>query len=274
MLRPALACLMLLASPALAQKIPYAGPQPTGKPPPLGAPGFSPFDDQPRTPRPPGNDAGPLPTGRAVSSGTGFVVATGRIMTNNHVVNECGRMVARTNQGRRVAARVLATDQRRDLALLDVPGDTGPPLSFRNAPPVQRGEAVVTYGFPLSGVLSSGPQITTGDISALAGLRDNPANFQISAPVQPGSSGGPLLDSNGNVIGVIVSKLNAMQMAEMTGGDIPQNVNFAVKGAEAIAFLKANNVDIRLTSSAGPDKKTVEIGLVADPSTLYLQCFR
>lgn len=258
-------------------KRPYTGPQYNGKPPPLGAPdGTSPFAGNPRVPdpRPPDRDPPPPSGERPASSGTGFVVAPGRIMTNNHVVAECGRMVARNAAGTRVNARVLATDRERDLAVLSVPNDFGPPLTFRTSPDVRRGETVVTYGFPLSGLLSSGPTLTSGDVSALAGLRNNPANFQISAPVQPGNSGGPLLDSQGNVVGVVVSKLNAARIAQMTGGDIPQNVNFAVKGTEALAFLRANGVQPRTAASTGPDKRNFEVGEIANPSTLYLQCFR
>jgi hypothetical protein len=133
---------------------------------------------------------------------------------------------------------------------------------------------VVTYGFPLSGLLSSGPTLTTGDVSALAGLRDNPMHFQISAPVQPGNSGGPLLDAQAHVIGVVVSKLNAARIAEMTGGDIPQNVNFAIKGTEALAFLTANGVQPRLESSTGAERRPAQIGEVANPATLFLQCYR
>ena len=183
-------------------------------------------------------------------------------------------MVARNAAGARVAARVLNTDRRRDLALLAVPPDLGPQLTFRDSPAVRRGETVVTFGFPLSGVLSSGPTLTSGDISALAGLRDNPTNYQISAPVQPGNSGGPLLDSQGNVIGVVVSKLNAARIAEMTGGDIPQNVNFAVKGTEALAFLRENSIEPRTAPSTGPDKRNFEVGDIANPSTVYLQCYK
>ena len=92
--------------------------------------------------------------------------------------------------------------------------------------------------------------------------------------MQPGSSGGPLFDSQGHVIGVVVSKLNAARVAEMTGGDIPQNVNFAVKGAEALLFLRANNVQPAVAPSTGPEKRPDEIDAVANPSTVYLQCFR
>jgi hypothetical protein len=210
---------------------------------------------------------------RPTSSGSGFVVAQGRALTNHHVIDGCRRVSLRTPTGGTLEARVLASDARRDLALLGFEGEAGPPLTFRDRPPVARGEMVVTYGFPLSGVLSSGPTLTTGDISALAGLRDNPLHYQISAPVQPGNSGGPLLDGNAHVVGVVVSKLNAMRIAQMTGGDIPQNVNFAIKGAEALSFLLSNRVSPPLAESSGPDKRASEVGQIAHASTLFIQCY-
>ncbi len=282
---------LLVASPAGAQKgssrTPSDGLRTSGdgfnlpgKPPPLGQsssfdPGTLPRIEGPRVEGQRGGDGRvPSASERPTSSGTGFVVADGRVMTNNHVVEDCGRMAVRSAAGTRFAAKVEVTDRRRDLALMSVPSSVGPPLTFRDNPPVQRGETVVTYGFPLSGLLSSGPTLTTGDVSALAGLRDNPVNLQISAPVQPGNSGGPLLDSQGNVIGVVVSKLNAARIAEITGGDIPQNVNFAVKGTEALAFLRANGVQPQTASSTGTDKRNTEIGQIANASTVHVLCFR
>jgi S1-C subfamily serine protease len=214
------------------------------------------------------------PEGRAAASGTGFMVGDGRLLTNHHVVAGCNRLAARNASGSRAAAQVMATDAERDLALLAVPPTLGPPLVFRDSPPTRRGDTVVTYGFPLSGVLSSGPTLTTGDISALAGLRDNPLHFQISAPVQPGNSGGPLLDAQGHVVGVIVSKLNAARIAQMTGGDIPQNVNFAIKGSEAASFLARHDSPVRHMPSTGADLKPAEIGEIANPSVMFLQCYK
>ena len=210
---------------------------------------------------------------RPTSSGSGFVVGVGRAVTNHHVIDGCQRVSVRTPQGQVLAARVMAGDARRDLALLGFEGNAGPALRFRESPAVARGEMVVTYGFPLSGVLSSGPSLTTGDVSALAGLRDNPLHFQISAPVQPGNSGGPLLDAQANVVGVVVSKLNAMRIAQMTGGDIPQNVNFAIKGSEAVRFLRDNGASPEMAASTGGDRRASEVGEVAHASTLFIQCF-
>jgi hypothetical protein len=210
---------------------------------------------------------------RPTSSGTGFMVTEDRALTNHHVIEGCQRVTVRNAGGQVATATVIASDPTRDLALLGVPKGVVKPLVFRENPAVVRGETVVTYGFPLSGVLSSGPTLTSGDVSALAGLRDNPLHLQISAPVQPGNSGGPLLDSHAHVVGVVVSKLNAIRISQMTGGDIPQNVNFAVKGTVALAFLREKGVNPATAASTGPDKRNFEVGEVANVSTLFVQCY-
>ncbi|MEO3474055.1 trypsin-like peptidase domain-containing protein [Roseomonas sp. CAU 1739] len=239
---------------------------PSDKPPPLGA----------AMPRPPSGATGPgggRQPPRDVSSGTGFVVAPRQIMTNHHVAQGCTAMIARTAAGQDIAATVIAVDEQRDLALLRTDADAGPVLPFRSTAEVRRGENVVTYGFPLAGLLSSGPTLTTGDVSALAGLGDNSRQIQISAPVQQGNSGGPLLDLRGHVVGVIVSKLNAARIAERTG-DIPQNVNFAVKHTEAVDFMREHGVQPQLEDPTAPLRSAAEIGEVAHASTLFLRCLR
>jgi hypothetical protein len=169
-------------------------------------------------------------------------VARDRVLTNHHVIDGCNAITVRSADGRTLPATMPArVDVQRDLALLAVPNNPGPVLAFRSNL-VRRGESVVTYGFPLAGLLAAGPTLTTGEVSALAGLANNEQHFQISAPVQQGNSGGPLLDRQGHVMGVIVSKLNAQRIAQRTG-DIPQNVNFAVKGTEALGFLRRAGVE-------------------------------
>jgi S1-C subfamily serine protease len=241
------------------------------KPPPLGADEALPGKPSAALPALRGPSA---PDGRVSATGSGFIVGEGRILTNNHVVEGCTRLAARNAQGQRVAAQVIGTDLRRDLAVLGVPAGFGPPLVFRDSPAVRIGEPVVTYGFPLTGVLSSGPTLTTGDVSALAGLRDNPLHFTISAPVQPGNSGGPLLDAQGHVVGVVVAKLNAMQIAKMTGGDIPQNVNFAIKGPEAAAFLAGRGSPVQHAPSVGAELRPVAIGERVNASVVFMQCYK
>ncbi len=237
-----------------------AWPASAAKPPPLGD----------ETPAPPPRLNGM----RAVASGSGFVVAPGRVLTNAHVVRGCRALIARNAQGRSARAGVLRADPRVDLALVNVPQGFGPALAFRDGPPVQRGESVVTYGFPLTGLLSSGPTLTTGSVSALSGLRDTPLHYTISAPVQPGNSGGPLLDAQGHVVGVVVAKLDAAAVARALGGDIPQNVNFAIKGDAALAFLRDGGVEPALADSGGAELGAAQVGEVANPATAFLQCLR
>lgn len=215
----------------------------------------------------------PNPGVRA-ATGTGFLVGAGRVMTNHHVVDGCNRVLVRAPDGRNFSATPPArVDAALDLAVLTVPGLTGPILSFRSGPDVRRGESVVAYGFPLSGLLSSDPKLTRGEINGLAGLRDNPNQYQISAPVQPGNSGGPLLDMQGNIVGVVVSKLNAQAVAGRTG-DIAQNINFAVKGLRAAAFLQAAGVTPVAARSDGPERSTADVGEIAGRSTVFIRCER
>ncbi|SHJ87476.1 Trypsin-like peptidase domain-containing protein [Roseomonas rosea] len=225
-----------------------------------------PSPEQPTAPQ-----ALPRPGVRA-ATGTGFLVAGERVMTNRHVVDGCDRVLVRGPDGRNHAAVPPArTDARLDLALLTVPGLSGPVLAFRQDPPVRRGEGVVAYGFPLTGLLSSDAKLTRGEVNGLAGLRDNPDQIQISAPVQPGNSGGPLLDMQGNVVGVVVSKLNAQAVAGRTG-DIAQNINFAVKGERAAAFLRAAGVSPAAARSNGTDRSAADVGEIAERATVFIRC--
>ncbi|WP_338665480.1 trypsin-like peptidase domain-containing protein [Pararoseomonas sp. SCSIO 73927] len=225
----------------------------------------------PETPTPP--QAIPRPGVRA-ATGTGFLVAGERVLTNRHVVDGCNRVLVRGPDGRNHAAVPPArTDANLDLALLAVPGLTGPVLSFRQDPPLRRGEGVVAFGYPLSGLLSSDAKLTRGEINGLAGLRDNGDQIQISAPVQPGNSGGPLLDMQGNVVGVVVSKLNAQAVAGRTG-DIAQNINFAVRGERAAAFLRAAGVTPAAARSNGTDRSAADVGEIAERSTMFIRCER
>jgi len=174
------------------------------------------------------------------SSGTGFLVAPGLLITNQHVVADCQRIDVVSSDGRR-AARVVDSDDLIDLALLRVSGLSGPIAPIRRPGSVRLGEPAYAFGFPLTGLLSEGGNFTTGVVSGLRGMRDAANQIQISTPVQPGNSGGAVVDSSGGVIGVVVAKLNATEVSRMTG-DIPQNVNFAVSLQTLVQFLRKNAV--------------------------------
>ena len=162
----------------------------------------------------------------------------GKALTNAHVVRGCSDVNVITG-GESHPARVLARDERNDLALLAT--DLHPERSAIWRLQVRQGEDIAVYGFPLPGALASGGNVTIGIVTALAGMRDDSRFLQISAPIQPGNSGGPVLDRNGAIVGVIVSTINGLALASATGS-LPQNVNFAIKASVAAAFLDAQDV--------------------------------
>ena len=89
---------------------------------------------------------------------------------------------------------------------------------------------------PHSNRCRSASTVTDGIINSLSGIRDDPRVFQISVPVQSGNSGGPLVAQEGNVVGIVVSKLSAVALLKETGG-LPQNVNYAVKSNYLLEVL-------------------------------------
>ena len=229
----------VLISGSLAASIngtPFA-PPPAIAPPPAAVAVATP--SPPIVPTPP-VVAPKAPEGGSGSSGTGFFVSrAGHLLTNSHVVRDCAAIEVNGPNGL-VAARLVAQDKTNDLALLKTDITPVKVAAFRTG--VRLGEAVAVFGYPLSGMLSTSGNFTLGNVTALTGLGDDSRYFQISAPVQPGNSGGPLVDANGNLIGVVSAKLNALRVMVATNGDIPQNVNFAIKGSLTGTFLESNGV--------------------------------
>jgi S1-C subfamily serine protease len=161
--------------------------------------------------------------------GSGFFVTTdGYFVTNRHVIEEASRIRIRTATGV-YAATVVRQDPNNDLAVLKVQGAFSA-LYVRGSTGVRTADHVATVGFPIPVLQGLAPKYTSGEISALTGLGDDPGAFQISVPVQPGNSGGPLVDTGGCVVGVVVARLNEALTRKVTGGQRPENVNYAVKG--------------------------------------------
>jgi S1-C subfamily serine protease len=120
---------------------------------------------------------------------------------------------------------------------------------------IKLGQSVFTIGFPNIEFQGLSPKMTKGEINSLSGLQDDPRHWQISVPVQPGNSGGPLFDEAGNVVGVVLSKLDAIKVAQFSG-DLPQNVNYAVKGIYALPLLEQFTANLAAESgvSSSPNK--------------------
>jgi S1-C subfamily serine protease len=208
-----------------------------------------------------------------VSSGSAFLInAQGDALTNQHVVSDCDEVRVRLATGEVVPAALVVQDRQNDLALLHLSSAPTQWLVFRDGRDAQQGEELVAVGFPLADDLASGAKVTTGVVSALAGMKDDTRFLQISAPVQLGNSGGPLLDMSGNVAGVVSNKLNALRMLMFTG-DIPQNINFALKASLAKSFLEATGVRYE-TRASQQALSTTQVSTQARQSTVFIECWK
>ena len=199
-------------------------------------------------------------------TGSGVVVGPNLILTNEHVINSCREITVGDRHHR---AELLGVDAVSDLAILKTDISHVHRVKFSRRDDVRLGEDVVTSGFPLSGVLGS-LNITTGTVSAITPIPDSLHLFQITAPVQPGSSGGPVLDRLGHLLGIVVARLSDERIASRYGS-IPQNVNFAIKPSSVKAFLRANGVEF----SEAPTSESVPNEVVAGQAELFtirVQC--
>lgn len=196
-------------------------------------------------------------------TGTGFAVSRDTIITNNHVARGCTNLRV-TQNNVSYPARVLATDADSDLAALSVPGVSLQPLEI--SPAAQElGEAITVLGYPLANVLGAGLRVTTGIVSALTGVGGESRTMQISAAVQSGNSGGPVLDQYGAVAGVVVKKLDLRLGAE--------NISFAVQLQALRSFLTANalaHVSSRASASQAPT--TAQVVKKTAASVLLITC--
>jgi len=205
---------------------------------------------------------------KITSSGSGFFVTPTHIITNNHVTAGCDEIEVK-NKGYRSTVELLDTDSTTDLSILVTGNPNTSFLHLRNRKPVVTGEQSIALGYPFSSTLGSELKVTSGNIAALTGFNNNIAELQLTSPVQPGNSGGPLLDDNGNVIGVIVARLEKSE--EITGDRPAQNVNFAIKSNMAKIFMDLNRVDYQVRKANGP-RAVSEIVTEAKEATVQVIC--
>jgi len=205
------------------------------------------------------------------TSGTAFFVAPNLLLTNNHVVKDCSQSVqVRYPDQVSYQATISGQDQTNDLALLHTEMPSHSIATFHLQP--RLGESVAAYGFPYAGILSSGGNFTLGNVTSLSGIRDDTRFLQISAPIQPGNSGGPLLDMSGSVVGVVVAQLNALAVMQ-ADNSVPQNINFAIQVPIVINFLSVKGVSPKLdTSNAGRALAPADIADLAKKYTVQVYC--
>jgi S1-C subfamily serine protease/Holliday junction resolvasome RuvABC ATP-dependent DNA helicase subunit len=210
-----------------------------------------------------GSNENPLGAKKGLSNGTGFFVAAdGYVVTNAHVVEGCANPKVVCGSAQPLTAQVLAQDAANDLALLKVDFASAHVASLRAG--VRIGEEIAAFGYPLLGVLSHEGNFTVGNVSSLAGVKNDSRHIQISAPIQPGNSGGPVVDHGGNVIGVVVSKLGNIYAAH-------QNVNFAIKTNVLTAFLDSHGVPYSTVASEQP-LQMFELAQKAQAMSVLIVC--
>jgi|APSaa5957512535_1039671.scaffolds.fasta_scaffold13919_3 S1-C subfamily serine protease len=184
---------------------------------------------------PPSQPAVPQPSVKqqVVSGGTGFLFSSkDYVITNYHVVEGANSIRAKFTNGQMVEAVVVAKDPKNDIAILklaNAPPLSAIPIKLGDSSQARTGEKIFTIGYPASKIMGERPKYSEGVINSMTGLKDDPAFFQVSVPVQPGNSGGPLFNGRGEVIGITTASLSLLAIDAM--GAIPQNVNYAIKSS-------------------------------------------
>ncbi|WP_119301190.1 S1C family serine protease [Dongia deserti] len=216
---------VVAASPAPPQPAPAAAP-----PPAVPTPARLPAKAKPSATEPK-DELVPVGYGSAF-----FVSSDGHLLTNHHVVAGCDAMMVITADNT-YPAKVVAANEWLDLAILKVRKAGMPFAAFAEWLP-EPGDDAYAVGYPLLGDLS-GIKITDGIVSGLTGPGGDDTRLQLTIPVQPGNSGGPVLDASGLVIGVVTGKYSG-QVND--GGTYIEGVSFAIIPEAAAAYLKHYNV--------------------------------
>ncbi|MDB5408887.1 MAG: serine protease [Rhodospirillales bacterium] len=208
-----------------------------------------------------------------IGTGSGIVIdPQGHVLTNDHVVRTCGELRIRDAAETSGGATVQAHDQTNDLAVLKAAHPSRDAARLRDSGDLRQGEGVTVIGYPLGEFLGSGVSVVTGSLAKLVGPNDDSRILQVSAPVQPGNSGGPLVDNGGNLIGVVSRTLDSVGIAS-AAGFIPQNVNFAIKTSVVKSFLEADHVGYTATTGLA-QISTADIADLARKFTVRIECRR
>ena len=223
-------------------------------------------------------------------SGTGsgfFVSKLGHAITNAHVVQNCKKVTIGDNANKQVPAEVINKDNFNDLALLKLSslemasaesksliqklGIVVVPLASKGllrSEDVRLGERILVAGYPFGDAFSNSIKVTTGVVSSLRGVGDDSGQFQLDAAVQPGNSGGPIYDSSGNIVGVVISQLN-----KRTFGSLVENVNFGVKASTVRQFLTSSGLSSK-RSERTEEKSTEQLAKIAQNQALMVICLQ
>ena len=201
-------------------------------------------------------------SGGRTSSGTGFFINTyGNIVTNHHVIKDCNDNIKIKFKNNDLKSKQVAIDKNLDLALLKVNYKNKTYLQISDKKP-EKLDRIVVAGYPFGKHLSDDLKFTSGIISALKGYDDNSTLLQIDAALNPGNSGGPIIDENtGDLVGVAVSTIRK---------DISENINFGIKSSALKNFLDSNNIE--QSSYLSFFRKKTNVSELLENSTVYIYC--
>lgn len=204
----------------------------------------------------------------SASQGSGFFVSKdGLIITNYHVVEDAKAIVVRLPDGRKQNATVIRSSPATDIVLLKCDVTTEHFIPLQGTEGVNIGDPVYTIGYPSVDLLGAEAKLTDGVVSAMSGLRNDTSFMQVTVPIQPGNSGGPLISkATGRAIGVVTSTAAVAAFYRLTGS-LPQNVNWAVKSDYAKLLLPSASGEAK-NSDAFREPTEVAKAIVIIESTL------
>ena len=175
------------------------------------------------------------------ATGTGFMFSSSDyVITSYHVVHGSKSISVRFTNGEQIDATIAVKDTNNDIAILKLsksPTSRQNIITLGDSTSVKTGDRVFTYGFPLVDLLGhQEPRYSEGFINSLSGMSNDPRLFQVSIPIQPGNSGGPIFNEKGELIGIATSSIDSVQTQKVFGAT-PQNVNFAIKSSYINSLL-------------------------------------
>jgi S1-C subfamily serine protease len=193
-------------------------------------------------------------------SGTGFfITSAGHIATNYHVIKDCQSVVYKNE-----TLDIEAVDPINDLAILRSSSRHDSIATISSGQPKLASEVMV-YGYPLASILGTDITVTKGEVTSLSGIKGDYSRFTLSAPIQPGNSGGPIVNEDNEVVGIIVSTLDNIKLSQEAGIQ-SQNVNFGIRASLLKNMMEANSI---MQEKTTPKKKSDEY----QKATIFLKCF-
>ena len=197
---------------------------------------------------------------QGASLGTAWPLASGFVVTNSHVVAGSRKIALLDQTGAKFAAWPVLRDDVNDLVFLQVDKPQKLPAALPLAEARTRlGSSVFTIGFPRIDVMGKTPKLSNGVISGLQGLRDDPCSYQTTVPIQPGNSGGPIFNLNGEVVGIVASMVGIRDEASGAISQLP-NISCAIKIEclkELFPHLPAHGTDINSLPSDPGDLESI-----------------